>query len=296
MKSIKGGQHPGKKNETDEMLKLIAGVFKGATSKPKADTSRISYSDLLLQLIKPYQSNDSASPGELEYLLDLGVIAWNLDIYKSKGDFLYRAYSSSIKNSGAMDKASEKLLKKLVTDKEKLFGQYKDVLLEDFEISEDKEGNTMINVISKPFDSYLQESIESAFENDLFETPDASENLADSEEFPSYVLPVINRDVIMIKPKPPFMDWLRKISFPEPPPQPGFEFTMYLLPEHETEKEGLNYIKKNFDRIFCSELWGWSMDEKTWPAGRTYKMFTQWFEVKMQCMVYDMADYPLQRG
>ncbi len=89
------------------------------------------------------------------------------------------------------------------------------------------------------------------------------------------------------------MDWLRKMYFPEEPPQYPEESTVYLLPEYETVKETEKYVKKNFDRIFCSELWGWDTDEKNWPAKRNYKIFTEWFDIKFSCMAFDMANYPV---
>lgn len=300
MKPIKGGQHPTKKNEADEMLKLMADMLKGDIGKPKPNMTGISYSGLLLQLIKPYQRTNGSIPiEELEYLLDIGMAAWNLSVYKKKNDFLYRSYLDALKSGGAMDKTGEKLLKKLVADKENQFGQYNDMLLEDFEITADKKGQAIVNVISKPVDVFLQEALTAGFENNPFEPARNGgflTNEADSDaDLPPYVLPVINRNAVIIKPKAPFLDWLRKIYFPEESPQLYNEQNIYLLPEYDTEKESSNYIKKNFDRIFCNELWGWDTDEKKWPANRTYKMFTEWFEVKPQRMLYDMANYPLEK-
>jgi hypothetical protein len=253
----------------------------------------------LLQLINPYQqANDIVPIEELEYLLDMGMAAWNLAVYKNRNEFLYQSYLEALKNTEAMDKSGEKLLKKMMADKEKHFSEYNDMLLEDFEITEDKKGQTIVNVISKPIDVFLQESLTAGFEESPFEPSSNNDYLLDDEEedeMPPYILPVINRNAVIIKPKSPFFEWLRKIYFPEQPRQLQDERNIYLLPDYESEKEIKKYLKKNFDRIFCSELWGWNTDEKTWPANRTYKMFTEWFDVKIEYMLYDMANYGIER-
>ncbi|MDX2046913.1 MAG: hypothetical protein SFU87_09005 [Chitinophagaceae bacterium] len=149
-------------------------------------------------------------------------------------------------------------------------------MLEDFEITENEKGQAMVNVYSKPFDSFIQESLNAGILDDPFEPAgDDNEDTGDEDEeddMPDYVLPVVNRNAAMIKPKQPFLDWLRKIHFPEASPQLHEEPNVYLLQEYETDKEAERYLKQNFDRIFGSELWGWDMDEKNWPANRAYKV------------------------
>ena len=125
MKAIKGGKLTGK--EDGGMLKMMADLINTGAPKIVQNTSGIKYSALLLDLIKPYH-RDMTDRYELEYLLDMGVIAWNLVVYKQKNDTLYQAYLAAVNSSGEMDKESESLLKKLQKDKEKKFGQH-DVLL-----------------------------------------------------------------------------------------------------------------------------------------------------------------------
>ncbi|MDX2046912.1 MAG: hypothetical protein SFU87_09000 [Chitinophagaceae bacterium] len=123
MKPIKGGQHPGKNKDADEMLKQMADLLKGGFGKAKPNTSGIMYSKLLLDLIKPYQKSKGTMPvEELEYLLDMGTTAWNLAVYKSKDDFLYKSYLAAVKNTPVFDKAVEKLLNRLVADKKNCLG------------------------------------------------------------------------------------------------------------------------------------------------------------------------------
>jgi hypothetical protein len=292
MKPIKGGQHPEKNKEVDKMLKEMAEMINGSRSKRIPNDTGVKYSRLLLDLIKPYERSKGMMPiEELEYLLDMGITAWNLSVYKKKDEFFYKSYLAAVKSIPAFDNAMEKLLNKLVADKEKLFGQYSDTLLEDFEIIEKKKGEVMVNVYSKPFDGFIRESLAAGIKGNPFE-PAREED--DDDDRPDYVLPAVNRNAVMIKPKQPFLDWLRKIHFPKEPPALRQEPAIYLLPEYESGKEAEIFLKQNFDRIFCSELWGWDLDEKNWPANRTYKMFKEWFDVKMQCLVYDIANQPLE--
>jgi hypothetical protein len=302
MKPIKGGQHPAKNKELDKMIKDMAEMAAGNFSKPKPSTSGIVYSKLLLELIKPYQQSKGIMPvDELEYLLDLGIAAWNLAVYKTKDKFFYTTYLRGMRGKDGLTKEDKKLLMKLVADKEKRFGQYTDTLLEDFEIMEEKDDKVLVNVISKPFGSFIEETLNEGLLNIPFESAghddgfDDKEDDAEYEDMPDYILPVVNRNAVMIKAKQPFHDWLRKIYFPEVPPQLCEEPNLYLLPDFETDRETEEYLKNNFNRIFGSELWGWNTDEQNWPANRTYKMFKDWFEVKMQCMVIDMANYPLEK-
>ena len=41
--------------------------------------------------------------------------------------------------------------------------------------------------------------------------------------------------------------------------------------------------------IFESELLGWSTDDSTWPAERTYEMFRQWFDIEINSMMIDLC-------
>ena len=288
MKAVKGGKHPVKKNETHEMLLQIADMLK-EIDKPKPNTTGISYSSLLLQLIKPYQQDsENISFDELEYLLDIGMAAWNLAVYKKKSSFMYETYLEALTNDEMMDAECKKLLHQMEADKGKLFGEHNNMILEDFEITKGKNGDSIVNVISKPLDSFIAESVSGAF-------PDEGNEVEDDDEMPPYILPVVNRNVVFVKPKAPFLEWIKKIYLPQQPPVLKHEGNIYLVPEYESEKGVIKFLKKNFDRMFCSELWSWDMYENKWPSNRNYKVFTEWFEIKLLPMLYDMGNNPLRK-
>ena len=293
MKPLKGGKHPEK--STDEMLKEMASMMKATAAQIEQNKTGISYSGLLLELIKPYQKN-LKSYYELDYLLGTGMIAWNLALYKQKSPMLYKDSLSSIMSDPDVDKDTEKLIGTLVKDKEKHFGKH-DVLLEDYIITPDKSGKTVVNVISKPFEMAMMEALSRDNFEDLSEDEDVQidDEEDEDDDLPDYVAPFINRNAVVLKAKGPVFDWLRKIHFPNEPKVEKDEDSLYLLEEMETEKDVQKWLKNNFDRIFCNELWAWDMDENNWPKNRTYKMFTAWFEIKTHCMVYDLASHPLNQ-
>ena len=303
MKSIKGGKHPAKSNETHEMLKQIADMLPmlSKPGKPAPNTTGVSYSDMLLKLIKPYQqSPEKATYEEFEYLLDIASAAWNLSVCKNRDPLVYEVYKIGIKEATGLDRTEEKLLKKLVADKEKFFGQYNERMIHDFEIVEEKSGMTKLNVITKTFEDAIQDALSGGLNEDMMEEDedlyDDFEYDEDAELDEPYMLPVVNRNAVAIKPRQPFIDWIHKINPPEDEAARSAESNMYLLPEVATEKERLNYIKKNFDRIFGSELLVWEDDQEKWPQNRTYKMFTEWFEVSSSHdLVLDLVLTPLDR-
>jgi hypothetical protein len=65
------------------------------------------------------------------------------------------------------------------------------------------------------------------------------------------------------------------------------------LQEIDTQKQLNAYLKKNFDKIFINELDTWLTDEDDYPEKRTYKMFTDFFEVVFHNMVLDLEKEPV---
>jgi len=103
----------------------------------------------------------------------------------------------------------------------------------------------------------------------------------------------INRFVAIIKPKQPFLDWLKS--------QPDWdsdttleklrdECNALLVPEYDTNEQAMCYIERNYKTIFELQLFDWYTDESMWPEKRTLKVFRDWFDVEIHSMVYDMVD------
>lgn len=105
-------------------------------------------------------------------------------------------------------------------------------------------------------------------------------------------LVMINRTVAVIKPKAPFLDWLR--SIPDLKMREmnleemlSDEQTVFLLPECDSLDEARAYVDKIYKTIFEVELEMWWTNPADWPQKMTVKMFHAWFDVELHSMVLD---------
>ena len=107
----------------------------------------------------------------------------------------------------------------------------------------------------------------------------------------------INRSLIIVKPKDPFLDWARSLD------DENQELTLesmckdstaYLIPEiwHDADEE--EFLKNYYDLLFEEQLEEWSLDETLWPQQRDLKMFLEWFEVEFHSLVFDLCDEAIQ--
>jgi len=106
---------------------------------------------------------------------------------------------------------------------------------------------------------------------------------------------MINRSVVIVKARQPFLQWLR--SLPDPADvtleQVNQDNASYLLPDYETDNEGKEILRQYFDLIFEEQLAGWWRDETAWPSRRDLATFMQWFDVEFHSVVLDLVDEPL---
>lgn len=105
----------------------------------------------------------------------------------------------------------------------------------------------------------------------------------------------IDRNAIVVKPKKPFFEWLNSVFAEKEPIIKNDENNIYLIREMDNIEAVLKWIKRNFNKIFINELNDWHTDEEKWPKKRTYKMFTDWFEVEIFSMVLDLEEYPVTK-
>jgi len=109
----------------------------------------------------------------------------------------------------------------------------------------------------------------------------------------------INRDIVILFPKQPLIDWVNRI-FPESKEEcPKFfehdEGTTYLLPENYSIDDALDNLKANFRFFFEEELFQWCVDETYWPKNLTWQLFENWFHYSIQTMVFDVGDEEIIR-
>ncbi|MFN2262148.1 MAG: hypothetical protein ABR595_08815 [Psychroflexus sp.] len=103
----------------------------------------------------------------------------------------------------------------------------------------------------------------------------------------------INRSVVMIIPKPKFYEW-EKLVFPDSATTADrSEFSSYLIEDEIFPDEPKQALKNHWRYIFEDELFGICTDEKEWPKNRSWKSFTEHFEVKFSTLVFDLLNEPI---
>jgi len=108
---------------------------------------------------------------------------------------------------------------------------------------------------------------------------------------------MINRSVIMVKPKAPYIEWANgleedgpKLSLSDSPR----ERTIYLVDEIEFTRDFDKVIDKHFSKIFEHELYLWHIAEEDWPQDRGRDVFNKWFEFESHSLVLDLCDYAFE--
>ena len=106
----------------------------------------------------------------------------------------------------------------------------------------------------------------------------------------------INRSLLILKPKHPFLDWTRTLddedrdlSLKELP----HDSTAYLIPELWQDSDQQELLVSYYDVLFEEHLAGWWTDEADWPQNRDLKMFLDWFEVEFHSLVFDLGEEPI---
>lgn len=108
----------------------------------------------------------------------------------------------------------------------------------------------------------------------------------------------INRQVAILKPKQPFLDW--NLSLPDAGSL-DLKFgdihkdrTVYLIPEFDSEDESLEFVYLNFIFFFEEELHGWYTDESAWPK-MTLGTFKKWFDVEIHSVAIDLLNEKIEK-
>lgn len=100
----------------------------------------------------------------------------------------------------------------------------------------------------------------------------------------------INRTVITVRGKEPFVEWANSFDNGGPTMDINkLHSTAFLIPDKYDEFNFENFVKKNFKIIFESELDSWMTNPNVWPKNRSYKIFKEWFEVRVSDSVFDLA-------
>ncbi len=103
-----------------------------------------------------------------------------------------------------------------------------------------------------------------------------------------------DRMAVVIMPREALLDWVNGVMPDEPVwvDELGDRANVYFIPRFETFDEAEEQVRGAFDEIFRNELAEWFDDESHWPANRTYDMFTEWFDVLYDVVVFDTQPRP----
>ena len=110
----------------------------------------------------------------------------------------------------------------------------------------------------------------------------------------------INRSIIILHYKQPFLDWLMGAD-PNPPTDMtlgdlGNDGDAFMIPGDNVVDgmpEAVKWVEKHWRMLFEHILEGWLVDESLWPQKRTLKMFREWFAIEYRSMVWDLVNAPI---
>jgi hypothetical protein len=104
---------------------------------------------------------------------------------------------------------------------------------------------------------------------------------------------MINRSVLIVRPKQPFLDWAEGLDDSGLLPDVDEEQTVYLIPEFGDDDDAQAILEKVYREVFENELWEWHTDESAWPAKRDLETFREWFTIELHSVVEDLCNYEL---
>lgn len=115
--------------------------------------------------------------------------------------------------------------------------------------------------------------------------------------FPRYT---VNRCIIILHHKQPFLDWLQSAD-----PHPLENITLadlgndgdaFMIPGGDIVdgvEDAEKWVEKRWRMFFEYTLGEWLTDESMWPQKLTLKMFREWFDIEYRSMVWDLVDAPI---
>jgi hypothetical protein len=109
---------------------------------------------------------------------------------------------------------------------------------------------------------------------------------------------IVDRSIIIIQKKAPFLDWLRNL------PDPDKKITLeelndnpscYLLPPFEEQKEAEECLEEICEEIFREEMGAWHTEEGDWEADLSLANFRKWFDYKFSPMPVDLVEGEIEK-
>ncbi|EEG08021.1 hypothetical protein [Pseudogulbenkiania ferrooxidans] len=110
----------------------------------------------------------------------------------------------------------------------------------------------------------------------------------------------VNRSVAIIRPRPPFLDWLKQL-----PGELNDNVTLasltrdcnaLLIPCADDYDAAEQAVLEQYQQLFQAELADWCDDESLWPTPLTLELFQEWFQLEIHSVLSDIVDEPLERA
>lgn len=110
----------------------------------------------------------------------------------------------------------------------------------------------------------------------------------------------VNRSVAIIRPRVPFLDWLKQL-----PGELNDNVTLesltrdcnaLLIPCADDYDAAEQAVLEQYQTLFQAELADWCDDESLWPAPLSLALFQEWFQVEIHSVLSDIVDEPLERA
>jgi hypothetical protein len=109
----------------------------------------------------------------------------------------------------------------------------------------------------------------------------------------------VNRSVAIIRPKAPFLEWLKNLSEDVDPSLTleslGWDCNAVLIPAAEDLDTMEAFIRERYRQLFEAELADWCDDDRFWPENLTAALFADWFDIQIHSVLTDLVDAPLER-
>ena len=107
----------------------------------------------------------------------------------------------------------------------------------------------------------------------------------------------IDRAVLIVKPRQPYLDWARSVN------RECEMFTLeqlrcdcssYLVPQIWQDSDAEEIVEECYEVIFEEQLEAWDTDESHWPQERDLETFRQWFDCEWHSLVFDLCAPPIR--
>ncbi len=103
----------------------------------------------------------------------------------------------------------------------------------------------------------------------------------------------VNRVAIVVAPGKPYLDWAESLGDDlavDELPRDDWA-TVYLVNTNCDRVDRTSILRRHWKSIFEEQLNSWRQDDTAWPKKRTFRMFLEWFDVRVVEMVFDLGEW-----